>query len=227
MTPPSPDLALPAAVLWDMDGTIVDTEPYWIAEEHQLVGEAGGVWTEQDAHDLVGQDLLVSAGIILERTPVTGTPEQVVDRLMGGVIQRIRRHVPWQPGAQRLLSEAMELGVPSALVTMSWTPLADVLVDRLPAGTFAAVVTGEQVTRGKPHPDAYLEAARRLGVHPQECLAVEDSPTGAAAATSAGVPTVVVPHTVPVPEMPGAVQLRTLDGLSLRDLVDAVRGVRA
>lgn len=209
-----------------MDGTIVDTEPYWIAEEHQLVGEAGGVWTEQDAYDLVGQDLLVSARIILERTPVTGTPEQVVERLLDGVVQRVRSHIPWQPGARELLAELMAADVPNALVTMSWTRLADVLVDNLPAGTFAAVVTGDQVARGKPHPDPYLEAARRLGVPPQDCLAVEDSPTGAASATAAGVPTLVVPHTVPVPPLPGAVQVDTLSGMGLGDLLEAVRGVR-
>lgn len=224
MTPPLPaSPELPAAVLWDMDGTIVDTEPSWIAEEHLLVEEAGGTWTEQDALDLVGQDLLVSAGIILDRTPVQGTPEQVVHRLLDAVVRRTRAHVPWQPGARELLAELVSLGVPNALVTMSWTALADVLVESLPPGTFTTVVTGDQVARGKPHPDPYLLAAERLGVEPWRCVAVEDSPTGAASATAAGVPTLVVPHTVPVPPRDGARHVHSLADVRAADLLPLLR----
>ncbi len=202
-----------------MDGTLVDTEPYWIAEEYALVEAAGGVWTDEDAHDLVGQDLRVSARMILDRTPVTGTVDEVVHALLAGVVRRTRQHMPWRPGARELLTELSEAEVPSALVTMSWAPLAEVLVEHLPEGTFTAVITGDQVARGKPYPDPYLEAAARLGVDPADCVAVEDSPTGAASATAAGVPTLVVPHTVQVPQMPRARQLESLEGVQARDLV--------
>ncbi len=221
--PGHPDL--PAAVLWDMDGTIVDTEPSWIAEEYVLVEEAGGTWTDADAHDLVGQDLLTSAGIILERTPVRGRPEQVVRRLLAGVVRRTRAHVPWRPGARELLADLRGHGVPCALVTMSWTELAEVLVEQLPPGTFDAVVTGDQVSRGKPHPEAYLEAAARLGVDPAQALAVEDSPTGATASTAAGVPTLVVPHTVAVPALRGSLQVPSLEGLTPADLGAVARSL--
>ncbi len=209
-----------------MDGTIVDSEPYWMAEEEALVAAAGGVWRHEDALELVGNDLLVSARIILERSPVTGTPEEVVGALLGGVSARMRRELPWRPGAAELLAAFSRLGVPSALVTMSWTELADVLVERLPAGTFTTVVTGDQVRLGKPHPEPYLEAARRLGVDPADCVAVEDSPTGAASATGAGVPTVVVPHIVQVPDMPGAVQVETLAGLDPAGLTALARSAQ-
>lgn len=213
--------SLPAAVLWDMDGTIVDTEPYWIAEEYALVEGAGGVWTDQDAHDLVGQDLRVSARMILDRTPVRGSVEEVVDTLLQGVVRRTRQHVPWRPGARELLMALGEQGVPCALVTMSWTALTDVLLEHLPPQTFAAVVTGDQVVRGKPHPEPYLQAAARLGVDPALCVAIEDSPTGAASAAAAGVPTLVVPHTVVVPELDGTVQLSSLAGMTPSDLAGA------
>ncbi|WP_302849005.1 HAD family hydrolase [Serinicoccus kebangsaanensis] len=218
MTRQHPDQPLPTAVLWDMDGTIVDTEPYWIAEEYLLVEEAGGRWTDEDAHDLVGQDLLTSARMILQRTPVQGAPEEVVRRLLDGVVVRTREHVPWRSGALELLAALRRAAVPCALVTMSWTELADVLVEQLPPGTFDAVVTGDQVTRGKPHPEAYLEAARRLGVDPGRAVAIEDSVTGATASTAAGVPTLVVPHMVPVPSIPGSMQVATLEGLAPADL---------
>ncbi len=223
MTAPSAAPTLPAAVLWDMDGTIVDSEPYWMAEEQALVAAAGGTWRHEDALELVGNDLLVSARVILERSPVTGTPEEVVQALLAGVSARMRETLPWRPGAAELLTALVERGVPCALVTMSWTQLADVLVERLPEGTFATVVTGDQVSRGKPHPEPYLEAARRLGVDPADCVAVEDSPTGAASATAAGVPTVVVPHIVDVPPMPGAVQVGTLAGVDPETLLALAR----
>lgn len=226
MRPPADLPQLPAAVLWDMDGTLVDSEPYWMAEEEAIVADAGGVWRHEDALELVGNDLLVSARIILERSPVTGTPEEVVERLLAGVVARMSAEMPWRPGAPELLSALVDQGVPCALVTMSWKPLADVLLDRLPPDTFAAVVTGDQVRLGKPHPEPYLEAARRLDVDPARCVAVEDSPTGAASATGAGVPTVVVPHIVEVPEMPGAVQLPTLAGVDPHGLAAAARSVQ-
>lgn len=222
----SQPLALPAAVLWDMDGTLIDTEPYWMAEEHELIARAGGTWSHEDAVELVGNSLLRSAEIILARTPVTGTPEEVVDILLSGVVTRTRADLPWRPGARELLAECVELGVPSALVTMSWAPLADVLLEGLPAGTFTTVVTGDQVVHGKPAPDPYLLAAERLGVAPADCIALEDSPTGVRSATAAGVPTIGIPHVVPVPDTAGMVKVSGLGGLSLRDLVDVLAPLR-
>ena len=94
--------ALPAAVMWDMDGTLVDTEPYWIAEEHRLVADHGGVWTDEHAHQLVGHDLLDSAEYILAHSPIELTPVEIVHELLAGVVARVREHVPWRPGAREL-----------------------------------------------------------------------------------------------------------------------------
>lgn len=215
---------LPAAVLWDMDGTVIDTEPYWMAEEHRLVVEAGGTWTQADALDMVGNDLSVSAQIILDRTPVTGSTTDVVHRLLEGVIARTRAEMPWRPGARELLAECVRLGVPNALVTMSWDALAQVLVAALPVGTFDVVVTGDAVDRGKPHPEPYLLAARRLGVPAADCVAIEDSPTGVASAIAAGVPTLAVPHVVAVPRQDGTRQVTSLHGIRTRDLLRLTAG---
>lgn len=219
-------LTLPAAVLWDMDGTLIDTEPYWMAVETDLIAEAGGTWTHEDAVELVGNSLLRSAEIILARTPVTGTPHEVVEILLAGVVARTRERMPWRPGARELLEDCAGLGVPCALVTMSWAPLAEVFLESVPAGTFAAVVTGDQVVHGKPSPDAYLLAAERLGVTPADCIAVEDSPTGVHSATAAGVPTIAVPHVVPVPEVPGMVTAPGLEGKGLGDLMTLTQPLR-
>ena len=216
---------LPAAVLWDMDGTIIDTEPYWIVEECEMVARAGGSWSQQDGLALVGSDLSRTAEVILARTPVTGTAREVVDRLLRGVIARTRQEIPWRPGARELLAEAVDRAVPNALVTMSWNSLAAVLLGALPPDTFAQVVTGDAVDHGKPHPEPYLLAARRLGVAPQDCVAIEDSPTGVGSAVAAGVPTLAVPHIVPVPQQDGVRQLATLRGVTLDDLLSLATDV--
>ncbi|HSO64191.1 MAG TPA: HAD family phosphatase [Ornithinibacter sp.] len=207
-------MSLPAAVLWDMDGTLVDTEPYWIAAEHEIVEEHGGTWSDEFAHQLVGNDLLVSATFIKDNSAVEWEPERIIDELLLRVIARVREHVPWRPGARELLEALRAQGVPSALVTMSWRSLADAVLEALPDDTFAVVVTGDEVSHGKPHPEPYRAAARQLGVSPQDCVAIEDSPTGVRSAVAAGVPTLAVPHVVAVPEMAGAVHLDTLAGLT-------------
>lgn len=209
---------LPGAVLWDMDGTLVDTEPYWIAEERRLVEAHGGVWTDEHAHQLVGNDLLVSAQYIIDHSPITLTPVQIVHELLVGVVRRIKEHIPWRPGARELLADLVAQGVPCALVTMSWRLLAEEFVASVPAGTFSVLVTGDEVAHGKPHPAPYQAAARALGVDLGQCIAIEDSPPGVASAVAAGVATIAVPHAVPVPAMAGAVQVPSLDGLTPPDL---------
>ena len=216
--PTRPAEDLPAAVLWDMDGTLVDTEPYWINAEHSIVEEAGGVWSDEYAHQLVGNDLMVSAEFIRDNSPVTLEPVEIVEDLLRRVIAQVSEHVPWRPGAIELLTALREAGVPNALVTMSWRSLADSVVTALPEGTFAAVITGDEVEHGKPHPEPYLAAARALGVEVGDCIAIEDSPTGVRSAVAAGVPTLAVPHVVPVPIIAGAVQAPSLRGLTPSDL---------
>jgi HAD superfamily hydrolase (TIGR01509 family) len=211
------------AVLWDMDGTLVDTEPYWINAEHEIVEAHGGRWSDEFAHELVGKDLMVSAQCIRDNSPITWEPERVIEELLIRVIAQVREHVPWRPGARELLESLREQGVPSALVTMSWRSFAEAVLDALPDGSFAVVVTGDEVERGKPHPEPYLRAADLLGVSPSDCVALEDSPTGVASAVAAGVPTVAIPHVVAVPEQPGAVQVSSLAGIGVTELAELGR----
>jgi beta-phosphoglucomutase-like phosphatase (HAD superfamily) len=205
----------PAAILWDMDGTLVDTEPSWIAAEYAIVAAHEGVWTDEHAHALVGNDLLTSAAYIREHGPVPLDPQVIVETMLASVVADLRRHVPWRPGVPELLGLQAELGVPAALVTMSWRPLADALIESLAEGTFSVVVTGDEVEHGKPHPEPYLLAAARLGLDPADCLAIEDSRPGTASALAAGVPTLGVPHVVELDDAPGQVLLPTLQGLDL------------
>lgn len=218
----------PAALLWDMDGTLVDTEPYWIEAEFAVVQAHGGRWSLEQAHALVGSDLLRAAAIIAEQGPVPLTPQEIVEALLAQVITRVQEHTPWLDGARELLAEARAHGIPCALVTMSWASLAHAVADQLPAGTLDAVITGDAVTRGKPDPEAYLLAAERLGVPATDCIALEDSPTGVAAAVGAGCATLAVPRVAPVPPGEGyVVRENGVQGLSLAGLCELLGPVRS
>ena len=217
---------LPAAVLWDMDGTLVDTEPYWIATEYEMAERHGGTWSEEHALNLVGNDLLVSGAYIREHMGIDRTPQQIVDELLDGVVERVRREVPWRPGALELLEDLRAHGVPCALVTMSWTRFVAPIVDQLPPDTFGALVTGDRVERGKPHPEPYLAAATLLGVEASGCVAIEDSDTGARSAEAAGCTVLCVPHHVPIQPGERRVFASTLAGVRARDLsgdMDTIR----
>lgn len=202
--------AWPAAVLWDLDGTIVDTEPLWMAAEQHLAVLLGGVWTEEDALALIGSDLLDAGEHLRRHFQADLTAAEIVEILIERVGVGLRDGMPWRPGARDLIEAFAADGVPQALVTMSYAVLAAPVVEQL---DFAAVVTGDSVTRGKPHPEPYLSAARQLGVDPADCLAIEDSATGAASAAAAGCRVLTVPHMVRVPAGPRRVQVSTLRGL--------------
>lgn len=203
------------AVLFDMDGTICDTEPAWMAAEHAMAEAYGAEWTEQDGLALVGFNLLASGSYIKERMGLDLTPAEIVDELLDGVIAHLRSGgIEWMPGALELVAACNDAGVPTALVTMSYRNFAGAVVDAMPQGKFDAIVTGDEVARGKPHPDPYLTAARMLNADPARCIAIEDSPTGLASAQAAGTQAVVVPNHVKVPTTADVVTLTSLSGVT-------------
>ena len=210
----------PAAVLWDMDGTIVDTEPYWIAAEFEIVELHGDTWSHDLAKAVVGFDLLDSGEFMRQHGGVRLSAPEIVELLLDRVVARLRDNVPWRPGARELLTAVRDAQIPSALVTMSWRRFADEVVRCLPEGSFTVTVVGDEVTEGKPHPEPYLLAAEKLGVDPRDCLAIEDSPTGARSALAAGCWVLGVPNVVSIPEDlgPRLNLVKTLDGLRVEDL---------
>jgi HAD superfamily hydrolase (TIGR01509 family) len=206
-------------VLFDMDGTLCETEPAWMECERAMAQAYGAAWTREDGLALVGNDLIASGHYIKQRMSLPQTAEEVVDELVDRVVARVvEEGVTWRPGAIELLMACNEAGLPTALVTMSYDRFATAVVKALPAGRFDAVVTGDAVARGKPEPDAYLLAAELLGVAPQDTLAIEDSPAGAASAEAAGCVVVVVPNHVAVPASPARVVVPTLSGVRPDDL---------
>jgi HAD superfamily hydrolase (TIGR01509 family) len=205
-----------------MDGTFVDTEPYWIAAEHALVEAHGGSWSHHQATQLVGQALTFSAGVLQEAGVRLGT-RQIIDHLTAEVIESVQRAVPWRPGARELLDDLYQAGVRCALVTMSEGPLAREIVASLPKPYFEFLVTGDTVTQGKPHPEAYLKAVELLqeadpGLTIDHCVALEDSAPGVAAALASGVATVAIPHIVPLRDDPRHTTWHSLTGRTVAEL---------
>lgn len=208
----------PRAVLWDMDGTLVDTEPYWIDEEYDLARRYGGSWTHENAMAVVGGDLLDSASYMREHMAIDRTPHQIVEELLDGVVGKVEQEVPWRPGARELLADLRAQGVPCVLVTMSWRRFVDPVLQQLPPDSFDGVICGDEVSRGKPHPEPYLAAAALVRCAPEETLAIEDSPTGAASAGAAGCRVLVVPNHVVVPPAPHQVERESLLGIGRVEL---------
>ena len=208
----------PAAVLWDMDGTLVDTEPYWVESEFEIVQEHGGTWSHEHAMNLVGNDLLESGRYIHQHSGIDLEPARIVEELLDRVVARVSHEVPWRPGALELLHDLREQGVRCALVTMSYRRFVAPILATLPDGIFEVIVTGDTVSQGKPHPEPYQKAAAILGVDPAHTLAIEDSNTGARSAEAAGCTVLVVQNHVPV--LPGErrIFVETLAGMLTGDL---------
>lgn len=201
-----------------MDGTLINSEPYWMSAEAELVSEFGGAWTHQDGLGLVGKGLWDSARI-LQRHGVQLEADDIVGRLTERVMQQlVELGTPWRPGARELLTEAHEAGVPNALVTMSMRRMAELVVAGIGFDAFDALVTGDDVVNPKPHPEPYLRAAQLLEVAPARSIAIEDSVPGVTSAVAAGMIVVAVPFIAEVPESADHTTWPTLEGRGLADL---------
>lgn len=207
-----------------MDGTLIDSEPYWIAVETELVERFGGTWTQEDGLAMVGQAMEVSARVLQSRG-VALSESEITEYMIARVAEQVRVNIPWQTDARDLLEKVVAAGIPCALVTMSYTRLADAFLAYAP-DAFAVVVTGDKVTNGKPHPEAYLTAAEQLGVDIKQCIAIEDSPAGVASAHASGAHTIGVQRHVPVSALPGISRVTSLEGIDVETLGRIVAGER-
>lgn len=209
----------PQAVLWDMDGTLIDTEPYWIAAEEELVAAHGGTWSEEQGLSLVGSALPNSARV-LQQAGVKLEVREIIDLLSTQVVAGLKRTIPWRPGALELLTACREAGIPQALVTMSERSIVDEFLDQLPENTFQASITGEEVSQGKPNPEPYLRGLELLGdvvgqeLTARRCIGFEDSVPGIVSASAAGLHAVVIPNAID----PGAGEWRRVQSLTEVDV---------
>jgi HAD superfamily hydrolase (TIGR01509 family) len=193
------------AVLWDMDGLLIDSEPLWTVAEEQLAATLGGVWSDQLKAAIVGTRLDVAVPAILEHYGKPTEPADV-DRasawLLSRMVELFRAPPVLMPGAAALLATLREAGVAVALVSSSYRSLVDAVLAH-GIGPFDLSVAGDEVAHGKPHPEPYLTAAARLGVKPEECVVLEDSVAGVLAGEAAGCGVVAVPSVAGVAVVPG------------------------
>jgi HAD superfamily hydrolase (TIGR01509 family) len=193
------------AVLFDMDGTLVDSEKLWDVSLQALYARLGGVLTPEVRTSTVGSSSeglmrIVYTDLGLDQDPVA--MEDSADWLHDYTGELFEQGLTWLPGARELLDALTAAGVPMALVTNTRRGLTERALKSIGSHYFSASVCGDEVEDAKPAPDPYLRAAQLLGVDPAECLAIEDSVTGASAAEAAGCPVLVVPNDVEVPEGP-------------------------
>ncbi|MFV2174157.1 HAD family hydrolase [Actinomadura sp. LOL_016] len=216
MTPQAPD-----AVLFDMDGLLIDSERLWLEVESEVMAWLGGTWSIKQQENLVGGSLAIAVEYMLERSGADASPEEVGERMLAGMHERLSACAPMMPGAKELLTELRTAGVTAALVSSSYRRLIEPVLDAVGREHFALSVAGDEVANTKPHPEPYLTAAKRLGVDPSRCVVLEDSPNGVAAGEAAGCVVVAVPGVLPVPPAPGrtlVASLREIDLARLREL---------
>lgn len=199
----------PKAVLWDLDGTIVDSEPYWLISEQNLVQSFGGEWSEADGFALVGSGL-PNAAAFLQKRGVDLPIDEIVDRMVTEVNEMTAHQIPWRPGARELIASIHEAGIPQVMVTMSYRSTAVPIAEEL--GVFVGLITGDAVDNPKPHPEPYQLGAGLAGVDARDCVALEDSGPGSQSAIAAGCVTIAVPMHIPMPENDNYTLWHTLVG---------------
>lgn len=214
----------PAAVLWDFDGTLVDTESLWNRVERGLARELGGDLPELYHEATVGGTVDATAAYIRATVGTDMPVAEIAAELWARVKNALRDEpIRWLPGVEALVGELAASGVPQALVSSGHRDYLDVTLCRLSRNPFAAVVAGDEVHHNKPHPEGYLRAAAALGVAPADCVVIEDSQPGADAGNAAGCVVVAIPTLDWLPDAPRRRTLPTLDGVTLADLAAVFR----
>ena len=216
-----------AAVLFDMDGTLIDSEHFWLQSEQQLAATTGTVWTEQDGVNLIGMSLYDSTRIIKQKLKLPESQDEIIEKLTDSVIGQLQGELPWRPGALELLHELKARGFKTALVTMSMRRMALAVAAKAGEGAFDLVIAGDDVIHGKPHPEPYLKAAEVLGVDIRHCIAFEDSISGLHSAEASGAIAVGVPNIVHLPEKTDRIIWPTLKSITVDRLIELHQEKRA
>lgn len=207
------------AVMFDMDGLLIDSEPVWFQAETEVMTRLGGHWAAADQHVLVGGSMEVTVSYLLSKATRPASPRTVARWLVEEMSRLLATlPVPILPGAVELVREVQASGLPYALVTSSEPEIVAAVLARLGTEMFPVVVCAADVATAKPDPEGYLLAASKLGVGPARSIALEDSPNGVAAAGAAGYRVVAVPSVVTVADQPGLVVLESLAGIGLAEL---------
>ncbi|PLS32151.1 haloacid dehalogenase [Bifidobacterium margollesii] len=187
---------LPRAVFWDMDGTLIDSEPIWHEAEIWYAERHGGEWSDEMGWKITGTPVPKVAQMMINRGTKMNV-EELTQGLIDFVAAREIERMPWIPGGVELVKACADAGIPNVLVTASPRKMAEALLAQAPEGAFVGFVCGDDVKEKKPHPAPYLAAAKVVGIDPhsepmKECVAVEDSETGLQSAVASGATTIAI-----------------------------------
>lgn len=205
-------LLRPQAVLFDMDGTLLDSEGMWFACQREEFARYGLDWKIEDQNLMIGKTIVSGSQEVIDRFRLNADAAEVGANIASRVLDMVVRDgVVWRPGAYELVQRLDSWGVPMALVTSSYASYAQRVADLAPGKGFSYLVTGDMVVRGKPDPEPYLLAARKLGLDPAQCVAFEDSYAGVLSAYHAGTIAVAVPFQTDIPELDSLTILDSLE----------------
>lgn len=207
-----------AAVLWDMDGTLIDSEPIWIEEETLLMRSIGTEWNEQDALHCLGGPLERVDAYMRSRSSNTHAPLELAGELIERMVRRLSRTLDFTDGSKTLLDALHEKEVPMALVSASTRRIMDAALQTIGSHYFAFTCSADDVSKTKPDPEGYISAASHLAVPIEQCLIIEDSITGMSAAISSGAYVLGLPHLTDLPTGEKVVHRAGLAGLDLESL---------
>jgi len=215
-----------SAVIFDMDGVLVDSEAVWDDVRKRFVDEQGGHWQQSAQRDMMGMSSVEWSRYVRDRLGVDMDPEEISREVADRVADVYREKLPLLPGAVEAV-ESLAEEWPLGLASSSNRHVIDLVLDLAGiADAFKATVSSEEVGAGKPAPDVYLEAARRLSVDPAACVAIEDSTNGIRSAHAAGMAVIVVPNQDFPPES-GALGLADVTVKSLTEVTpETVRRLR-
>jgi HAD superfamily hydrolase (TIGR01509 family) len=215
--PPDPAPAL-AAVLFDMDGTLLDSEKVWDRAIEDLVAHLGGTLLPATRQSMVGSSLWRSIAIVHNALGVTSSPDASARFLTDRTAALFETDLVWKPGAAQLLRAVVDSAIATALVTSTYRELTEIALNFIGRDLFDATVCGDEVSHPKPAPEPYLRAAQLLGVDAHACVAIEDSPLGISSAVTAGCAVIAVPSEVPITPSAGVTLVDSLRDVDLQFL---------
>ena len=190
------------AVLFDMDGVIIDSEPLWSDAEKQLLARRNLPYSPSLKTAMMGRDARGAVGCLIEHYSLTESLGKLIEERNQLIAELFKEHLKAIPGALDLVRSVIAAGILTGLVSSSPKPLVELALEKLvTTGLFDLTLSGDQVVRGKPAPDIYITAAEKLGVKPEYCLVIEDAPHGVAAAKDAGMCCLAISTSVSVVEL--------------------------
>jgi HAD superfamily hydrolase (TIGR01509 family) len=211
------DPLLPKAVFFDMDGLLVDTEPYWLDTEEELMAEFDVIWRHQDQLYCLGGPMKKIGDYMSNLAQGKQSSDWFIEELISRMARKFQK-ITLMPGVAELLEEIRSLELPLALVSASPRKLVDAVLETFIIHPFNTTISADDVIRGKPHPDPYLKAARDLNVDIEKSLIIEDSPTGVTAARASGAYVIAVPQIAPIPKATRSAVIESLANKKLAEL---------